>query len=205
MPLQPLYPILTVTIAITVATGGALAGATEIPVDALNAGIPSGTILKFGAGKYAELTADALADDEALETAPLGVALIAGDTASYAPASAEPLLGERWSKLGGKDLSSEERTALQRAYHIAAELALNLRAPLYTGDDALEIGFYVVRQIIFMIEHGITPSIVKSVAQGNPSATKTFRDRWLDPDAAAGVARVTGDETVRFAPFAAGV
>lgn len=205
MPLEPLYPILTATIAITVATGGALAGATAIPVDALDADVPSGTILKFGTGKYAELASDALEDDELLDVAPLGVALVAGDDATYAPASGEPLLGEKWAKLGGQNLSSADRTALQLAYHIDAELALDLKAPVYTGDDALELGFAVVHQILFMLEHGITPSVVRSVTQGSPGATKTFRDRWVDPTAAAIVQRVTGAEPVRFAPFMAGV
>ncbi len=206
MALTPLYPILTETIAITVATGGALAGATEIPVEALDAGIPAGTILDFtasGDGKFAKLATEAAAGDDLLDVEPLGVALIAGDEADYAPPSGAPLLGEKWAKLGGQNITNDERAALQLAYQLDAELALDLRAPVYTGDDALELSFAVVHQIAFMIEHGITASNVKSISQGSPGASKVFRDRWVDPTAAAIVRRVTGAEPVRFdAPWA---
>jgi len=209
MPLRPLYPIATTPIAITIATGGASIGATDVPLDdALTADIPSGTILDFtafGDGKFAKLASDALALDESLDVEPLGLALDGGDEAEYAPPSAVPLIGEKWAKLGGQDISNDDRAALQLAYQLDAELSLDLRAPAYTGDDALELAFAVVHQIAFMLEHGITASNVQSISQGSPGASKVFRNRWVDPTAAAIVARVTGDEPVRFQPFAAGV
>lgn len=104
--------------------------------------------------------------------------------------------------LGGKYLKSEppEQVAVQ----IMAELLLNLRIPVYTGTDAEELGYAIVRQINFILEHGVTPDIMKSVNQQQPGTTVTYRDRYLDPGAAAIVARVTRTATVGFSPMTRG-
>jgi len=197
MPLSPLYAILPATITITVAAPGALAGAVVVPIDALSGGIPSGTILDFGAGKFAKLAADAEEDDVSLDVEALGLALDAGDDASYAPPTGNPLLIEGWAKLA----SDAERTA----QHIRAELDLILRAPVYTGDDALELSYAIVLQINFNLKRGLTPAVTKSVSSsGTTGKSEAFRDRYVDPEAAAIVARVTGVRAVRFQPLAVG-
>lgn len=72
-------------VVVTVGTGGALAGATTIPVTALSGPIPSGTILDFtGAGKFALLTANAAAGATSLTVEAITTALNAGDVATYA-------------------------------------------------------------------------------------------------------------------------
>jgi hypothetical protein len=73
---------------VTVDTGGALAGATSVPVEALTAAMPSGSVLEFGTPtKTATLTAAAAAGATSLTTAALPEALVAGDVAysGYGP------------------------------------------------------------------------------------------------------------------------
>ena len=73
---------------VTVDTGGALAGATSVPVEALTAAMPSGSVLEFGTPtKTATLTAAALAGATSLTVAALPEALVAGDIAysGYGP------------------------------------------------------------------------------------------------------------------------
>lgn len=106
-----------------------------------------------------------------------------------------PLLGAKFTALG------EER---QESEQILAELLLNLTKPVYTGDDAEELGYAIVRQINFQLEAGITPEVMKSVSKTVPGNVETFRDRYLEPGAAAIVARVTKVATVGFSPMARG-
>lgn len=201
MALAPLYSILVDPVTVVVGEDGAAAGDVAVPVASLATAIPAGTILHFGTTKFAKLATAAEADDTELDTLPIPTALVEDDQASYQPPSPIPLLGDKWTKLGGANLTTDERTALQTAYHIAAEIALDLRAPVYTGDDAAELSFHVARQILFMIEHGITSSLVKSASVGgSPGATRNYRDRWVDPLAAEGVARVTGVVQPAFSP-----
>ena len=69
---------------ITVGAAGAAINATSIPLTpALTANIPSGTILSFGAGKFARLTANGVIGATTLTVEALPVALAAGNTASY--------------------------------------------------------------------------------------------------------------------------
>jgi hypothetical protein len=203
-PLAPLYDLGSTTATITVTAPGALAGAATVPTMPLTVELEAGSVLDFGGAKFARLSGPAAAGDDALDTDALPTALIDGDEATITLAAPNPLLGEKWTKLGGQSLSGDARTALQTAYQVNAELALDLRAG-YTGNDAMELAYAIVLQILFVLEHGITPSIVKSVSQANPGANKVYRDRWIDPTAAAIVARVTGRQQVRFAPFMAGV
>lgn len=69
------------TAPVVVATGGAAIGATTVPVTATTVALASGTILIFGIGKSAELTAAAIVGAASLVVKPLAAALIAGDTA----------------------------------------------------------------------------------------------------------------------------
>jgi hypothetical protein len=67
---------------VTVDTAGALAEATTVPVEALTAAMPIGTVLEFGTPtKTATLTAAADAEDEELTVEALPEALVAGDEA----------------------------------------------------------------------------------------------------------------------------
>lgn len=110
--------------------------------------------------------------------------------------TAHPLLGGKYNQLK----SPEEKEAT----HIMAELLLGLRGPALVGADAEELAYAVVRQINFGLEHGITPDIMKSVSQTVPGTTTTYRDRYLDPGAAAIVARVTKVAQVRYVPMTTG-
>lgn len=72
------------TVTATVGAGGAIAGATSVPVAALSGPIPSGAILDFtGAGKFARLTAGAATGAATLTVEALVQALVAGDQAAY--------------------------------------------------------------------------------------------------------------------------
>lgn len=66
-----------------VGAAGAAQGATSVPVAALSGAIPSGTVLDFGAAKFARLTADAAAGATSLTVAALPTALVSTDTATY--------------------------------------------------------------------------------------------------------------------------
>ena len=79
------------------ASGAAAAGATSIPISALalsaltqtiifstaNVLITAGTILDFGSGKFARLTANALNGATTITVAPLPTALVGGETSTY--------------------------------------------------------------------------------------------------------------------------
>jgi hypothetical protein len=73
---------------VVVGAAGALANATSVPVAALAAAIPSGTLLDFGTTKFARLTAAAAAAATSLTVAAIPTALVSGDTATYIPAGA---------------------------------------------------------------------------------------------------------------------
>ena len=64
--------------------GSADAAATELTVDALSGAIPSGTLLHFGSGEFARLTAAAEADATSLTVEAIPTALEDGDSATYA-------------------------------------------------------------------------------------------------------------------------
>ena len=68
---------------VVVGAAGALAAATTVPVAALAAAIPSGTVLSFGTNKFARLTAAAAAGATSLTVAAIPTALVSGDTAEY--------------------------------------------------------------------------------------------------------------------------
>ena len=71
-------------VVVVVGAAGAAANAVSIPVDALSGPIPSGTLLHFGAKKFAQLTADAAEDAVTLTVAAIPTALVDDDTATYA-------------------------------------------------------------------------------------------------------------------------
>lgn len=73
---------------VTVDTGGALAAATAVPVEALTKSIPTGTVIEFGTrAKTATLTAAADVGDTSLTVSALPNALTAGDVgySGYGP------------------------------------------------------------------------------------------------------------------------
>lgn len=74
----------TNAVAVGVGSAGAAADATAVPVDALSGAIPSGTVLDFGAKKFARLTAAAAKGATSLTVAALATALVDADTATYA-------------------------------------------------------------------------------------------------------------------------
>lgn len=103
-----------------------------------------------------------------------------------------PLLGEKFTKL---------KTAPEReAHNILAELLLDLRAPAYTANDALELVYAVVMQINYQMEHGTAPEVTKSISNTHPGNTTAYRDRYVSPMAWAIVQRVTKVQTVGFRP-----
>ena len=108
-----------------------------------------------------------------------------------------PLLSKKYTGLA----TDPERQAQQ----IMAEMLLDLRAPAYTGDAALELAYAVVAQINFQLQHGLEPEVVKSVSNTHPGLTTSYRDRYVSPAAWAIVQRVTGVKTVGFTPPGIGV
>jgi|GEM_PF-4866503 len=83
-------------VTVTAGTGGAALNATSLPVTALSAALPAGTLLKFSTSNVTALvTAAANSGATTLTVAPLAGAIAAGQTASalagtlYAPAAAE--------------------------------------------------------------------------------------------------------------------
>lgn len=69
---------------VVVGAAGAAANATAVPVDALSGAIPSGTLLDFGAKKFARLSAAAAAGATSLTVDAIPTALVDDDTATYA-------------------------------------------------------------------------------------------------------------------------
>lgn len=69
---------------VVVGAAGAAGAATSIPVAALTAAIPSGTVLNFGTNKFARLTAAAAVGATTLTVTAIPTALVSGDTATYA-------------------------------------------------------------------------------------------------------------------------
>lgn len=70
-------------VVVVVGAAGAAANATSVPVDALSGPIPAGTVLDFGAKKFARLTAAAEKDAVSLTVSALATALVDDDTATY--------------------------------------------------------------------------------------------------------------------------
>lgn len=73
------------SVKVTVGAGGAAQNATSVPVTALPGAIPSGTILNFGANKFARLTSPASLGATSITVAAIPTALVAGDVATYEP------------------------------------------------------------------------------------------------------------------------
>src|SRR6185295_10447665 len=73
---------------VVVGAAGALAAATTVPVAALSAAIPNGTVLNFGTNKFATLNAAAAAGATSLTTLAIPTALVSTDTAYYVPPGA---------------------------------------------------------------------------------------------------------------------
>lgn len=71
------------SVRVVVGAAGAAANATSVPVDALSGPIPSGTVLDFGAKKFARLTAAAVAGATSLTVSALATALVDDDAARF--------------------------------------------------------------------------------------------------------------------------
>lgn len=91
--------------AVVTLTANALVNAVSIAVTALANPIPSGTQLRFGAGKYAYTTANAAAGATSIAVEALPVALTSGDKATYKGSGMKPvtilggtLLGRTWAE-----------------------------------------------------------------------------------------------------------
>lgn len=73
---------------VTVQTNGAVAvGATSITVDALSAGVPAGTLLRFGGGMYVRTTAAAASSATTITVAATTVAIPDNTAATYVKVS----------------------------------------------------------------------------------------------------------------------
>lgn len=192
--ITPLYDLGHTTATVTVAAPGAAANDTNVPVEPLADPLPTGTILDFGASKFAKLSAAAAVNDAALSTEPIPAALVAGDTATVPLAVANPLLADKFAKL-----SPDKQTAEQ----ITAELLLDLRAPVYTGDDAEELKYAIVLQINYQLERPDAIEFMKAdgnAVPGSSGVSRQYRDRIVSPQARAIVERVTGVRQVRLVP-----
>lgn len=96
---------------VVVGAAGAAPAATSVPVAALTAAIPSGTVLNFGTNKFARLTADAIVGAVTLTVAAIPTALVSGDTATYAGTAGT---GNRRLKAGtfvGEALSGNKKVS----------------------------------------------------------------------------------------------
>src|SRR5690242_2429966 len=101
-----------------------------------------------------------------------------------------PLLSDAYTRLA----TDEAREANQ----VLAEMLLGLKAPAYAGEAAERLGYAVVIQINFQLQHGIEPAVLKSVSNTHPGNTTSYRDRYVDPMAWKIVEEVTGVVTVGF-------
>lgn len=194
--LTPNYPVTSEAATITVVAPGGLAGDTSVPVAPLEIDIPSGYALKLDTGRAIILAEDAGVDDEALTVEELPFDVEAGLTGEIPGSAASAILSEKFAKLP----SDEKRLATE----LVAEEILELPVG-YVGDDAERLAFAKVLQINFMLERGYEPLVKKSLGKANPGSNDVFRDRWINPDAAVIVAKVTGRQQVRYAPSLAGV
>lgn len=194
--LTPLYPVTSEPATILVVAPGALAGETEVPVSPLSIDLASGFILSFDNGTFAKLAAAAVVDDDSLTTAALPTNLVAGIVAEISGSSAGARLSQKFVKLA----SDDERQAV---LDLAAQL-LGLTAG-YEGDDAKSLSIALVEQVNYLLQRDYEPLLKRSIVKGSPSQSEVYRDRYLNPDAAVIVARVTSIQQVRFAVPMAGM
>lgn len=112
---------------------------------------------------------------------------------------AHAMLGEKYWAL--KDDTEHSITGDEKrvALNILAEMALGLQEPVYTDTDQVErIKFAIARTINVILQQGVEPVVLKSVANGNTKTTTTYRDRFVDPLARYIIEEVTGAKAVRF-------
>jgi hypothetical protein len=84
-------------------------------------------------------------------------------------------------------------------YNAVAEQLLGLHAPAYTDQGVVTtLATAIAFQINFMVEQGIEPKVLRSKSNAHPGNTTAYRDRLVDPTAAALVASVTGRQEVGF-------
>lgn len=85
--LDPTQFFKTDAVLVTVDTAGAAGNATSVPVLALPGPIPAGTLLDFGAKKFARVNTLAAAGATSLVVDAIPTALVSGDVATYAGAA----------------------------------------------------------------------------------------------------------------------
>jgi hypothetical protein len=109
-----------------------------------------------------------------------------------------PLLTDKWPS----DTQQDKRDVQK----LLAEQLLGLKGPAYADADKVEdIITALVLQINFQLQHGIEPHVVRSANQSNPGNATNYRDRYVNPEAMATLARATGRTYVAFQPFGGGV
>jgi hypothetical protein len=134
-------------VVVTVAAGGALAAATEVPVDALTGAIPAGTLLDFGGDKFARLATAAAADDETLDVDAIPTALVDNDTATYP---------------GTKNKVVPSGTVIGRTF--AQRATGDKFGPAASGDEEI---FIVLHDVDFVIDGGEAAVLFRGLVYEN--------------------------------------
>jgi len=117
------------------ASAEALANATAIPVTALAFAIPAGTILDFGAKKFAELTANAAKGAVSLAVEALATTIASGNTAVYAGVGPKTIPH-------GTAVHTNVSTGKIYPRTAAAAASGLLEGPAQEGDDAAPLTGY---------------------------------------------------------------
>lgn len=112
----------------------------------------------------------------------------------------QPLLADPKNKYN--NLESEPQRVAQQT---VAEILLGVEEPALADDDAARMTYAIALQILFQLEQGLTPEIVRSQNLQHPGNATTYRDRYLHPGAARIVQQVLGIEQVAFQPPLFGV
>ena len=93
------------------------------------------------------------------------------------PVADHPLLSARYKALG----TQPEKDA----HAVLAELLLGLHPPALVDDQAETLTYAVVKQINFLLQQGVEPSILETSNQSTPGIATSYRDRYVDPGALA--------------------
>lgn len=123
---------------IVVGTGGAVATDTALPVDALPVALPIGTILTFGAGKFAKLTAAAAAGATELTVEALVADIDEDDEATYGGS------GEKQIPAGTIMATLASGKVIPRSAVTGAETATGLLTSAATENDLANSAYGLV-------------------------------------------------------------
>lgn len=162
---------------VTVSGGGAIAGATSLPVVALSASIPSGITLTFASGKQATLTASASAGATSLTVAALAAGISGGDTASvwvvYGAGYLTRLAlvsGARW----GVTVSDATRVEDNAVAFSPKKGALALSANASSGATSLSVTalpFAIAKGYVLSFLSGKSAQVAAAAASGATSVS----------------------------------